>query len=800
MKKFLIPIGFLALAAIFVFWFQPKGNAMDQHQAAFVVDQKMYVNDGQGKAMDTAPFVHNSRVYVPVRYLGNALGIPDENIDWDELSRTVKFKTNSTLIKFTVDSTSMLVGEKERSMDVVPLINDGRILLPARWLAESLGYEVEWDEASQAVLIGPPGNLPEVPSETGDLPVVGTYENLKSILANLQNQNGAGLMVGSGIKIKAPAGAAQESTKAADTVTRQQNVADTPDYSKTNVQVEGVDEADIVKTDGSYIYQVNGNRVIIAKAYPAGEMKIIKSLNFSETDFLPNEMYVDDRYLIIIGQTSKYRDYPAAKPLNETSAKIRSDIYPPSYRSELVKAIIYDIRDKSNINQARVLELDGRYVSSRKIGQSFYLAANRNIYYYTQKEIENPRPIYLDTAVSNEFIEIDYPAIQCFPGLAEPNYLIVAGINLDNLKEKADINTFLGSGENIYASTKNLYVAVADHQYGIMEDKPGLLPQSIPVDRSFTKVYKFALHNGKITYTCQGEAPGAILNQFSMDEHNGYFRIATTTGDIWRTGEYTSKNNVYILDDGMKITGKLENIAPGEKIYSVRFAGNRCYLVTFKTVDPFFVIDLTEPDRPEILGALKIPGYSNYLHPYDENHIIGFGKDTIELGQKDANGNITGGTAFYTGMKMAVFDVTDVKNPVEMFSEKIGDRGTDSELLYNHKALLFSKENNLLAFPVSVMKIKGSETQESGFPSYGEFAFQGAYVYHLDLAGGFSLKGQITHLSDQDYMKAGNSWYDSEKNINRILYIKDVLYTLSGKYIKANSLDNLAEIRTLELK
>lgn len=798
MKKLIVLIVALALAVIFIPWLQPKGSAMDQHQATFLVNQKMYINDGQTITTDVAPFIQDGRVYVPVRYLGRALGVPDDNITWDGMSQTVTFATDSAAIRMTVGSNLLYVGEQERSMDVAPVVVSDRVFIPARWLAEALKYEVDWDEATQAVLIGPSGNLPGPPTKAVDLPVVGTYDNLKSLLANLQTQANYDRRV----LYSAPTGtgaAAPESAKSAATT---QSVKNDSDYSKTNVQVEGVDEADIVKTDGSYIYLVKGERVIIALAYPAGDMKIVSTLDFTDKNFAPNEMYVDDKHLIVIGQTYKYRENPPMiMPMNETSKKISPDIYPPPYQRDTVKAIIYDIGDKSAVKQVRELELDGRYVSSRKIGEAFYLLANRSICYYPQKEIEDPKPFYRDTAAGDAYVDIDYSCIKCFPDFMVPNYLIVAGINLDRPDEKADVSTYLGSGENIYASMKNLYVAVTSYHYGILEDSINkILPGARPVDRNKTKIYKFALNDGKLSYTAGGEVPGIILNQFSMDEYNDYFRIATTSGDIWRTGEYTSKNNVYVLDSGLNVSGKLEDIAPGEKIYSVRFVGDRGYMVTFKTVDPFFVIDLKEPGRPQILGALKIPGFSDYLHPYDENHIIGFGKDTIELGQKVDNNGGTNSMAYYTGMKMAIFDVTDVSNPVEMYKEKIGDRGTDSELLRNHKALLFSKDKNLLAFPVNLMEVKGSEVQDSGFPAYGQFVYQGAYVYNIDLASGFTLKGRITHLSDEDYKKAGNYWYDSDKNVDRIIYINDVLYTLSGKYIKANSLNDLAEIGSLEIK
>lgn len=158
--------------------------------------------------------------------------------------------------------------------------------------------------------------------------------------------------------------------------------------------------------------------------------------------------------------------------------------------------------------------------------------------------------------------------------------------------------------------------------------------------------------------------------------------------------------------------------------------------------------------------------------------------------------------AFYQGMKIAIFDVTDVSQPVEMSRALIGDRGTDSELLRNHKALLFSAEKNLLAFPVTVMEIDhGTAASQpvASVPEYGSFAFQGLYVYEVDVNSGLRYRGRITHLSPEEYLKAGNSWYSSDKNVERAIYIGETLYTLSPDMIKANHLTNLAEIKALPL-
>ena len=564
------------------------------------------------------------------------------------------------------------------------------------------------------------------------------------------------------------------------------------DHSTTNVQVEGVDEGDIIKTDGKYIYQVNRERVVVAKAYPAQDMKIESMITFRDEEFYPLEMYLDENKLVVVGNSS-------------TS----------------VKVFIFDISNKSDIKQIRNFEIEGAYISSRKIGSYLYMVANKyaDYYYIMQNESANPTPVYRDSASGDDFLDIDLKQVCYFPGHIQPNYMIVAGINVDKVDEKAHISTFLGSGQNIYSSLENLYIAVTDYNVinktevkndkkpkaevsettvessvgnsTAVTTKPSIAIDMRPnISQENTLIYKFYLNNGIATYICKGNVPGRILNQFSMDEHNRYFRIATTTGEIWRNDEFTSKNNIYVLDDMLNIKGKVLDIAPGEQIYSVRFMGDRAYMVTFKLTDPLFVIDLKNPQEPRILGALKIPGYSDYLHPYDENHIIGFGKDSVEVK----------GQAFYMGMKIAMFDVSDVSNPIQEFSEIIGDRGTDSELLRNHKALLFSKEKGLMAFPVTVMEINSeNKFAHGGFPNYGQFAFQGAYVYNVDPVKGFTLRGKITHLDRDDMLRAGSGWYSSDKNINRIIYIDDTLYTLSNKILKANGLDDMKEKSELEI-
>jgi inhibitor of cysteine peptidase len=254
--------------------------------------------------------------------------------------------------------------------------------------------------------------------------------------------------------------------------------------------------------------------------------------------------------------------------------------------------------------------------------------------------------------------------------------------------------------------------------------------------------------------------------------------------DIRRSRRYA----LYTLDESMQTIGRLEKLAPGERIYSVRFMGGRAYLVTFRQVDPLFAVDVSDPRSPQVLGALKIPGYSDYLHPYDATHLIGFGKETV---QDDKSGAV-----LYQGMKVSLFDVTDVANPIELFKTSIGYRGTESDLLHDHKALLFSREKGLLAFTVAVREVEAKDGYKDPH-QYGALTFQGAYVYHVDLKDGFRLRGRITHLTALDRLKAGYDSYDPAYMVKRALYIGDTLYTVSDGAVKANDLATLGELGEL---
>jgi len=286
-----------------------------------------------------------------------------------------------------------------------------------------------------------------------------------------------------------------------------------------------------------------------------------------------------------------------------------------------------------------------------------------------------------------------------------------------------------------------------------------------------------------------------------------------------------------VLDMYLNIVGKIENLATGESLHAARFMGNRCYLVTFNQVDPLFVIDLSKATAPKVLGNLTIPGYSDFLQPYDATHLIGIGQNVNA--SIDADKVHTPGAIYYTavlGLKVSLFDVSDVANPKEISKVIIGDRGTYSDALNEAKALLFEPSKNLLVLPVSLyMTVNNTSTPTpTPFPTASskdgttiapimppimwptnepQFVWQGAYIFNVDLTHGITIRGNVTQIDNAGAILANPSltmmnsyqWLNYDQFITRSVYIGNVLYTFSQSRVQLNSLDNFALLAKVEL-
>jgi len=533
------------------------------------------------------------------------------------------------------------------------------------------------------------------------------------------------------------------------------------EYSTTNIQVAGVDEADIVKTDGEYIYLVSGQKVIIVKAYPPEQAQVLSEI---ELEGIAIGLFINVDRLVVFEQETPYYLYYDDMP-------VVMETYVP-YISPTISIKVYDVSDRENPQLQREVSSDGQYVSSRMIGDYAYVVINEPVY-EEEGELNLPK-------IHSGGNETEIPATDIYYSDVSDYYYMytnIIAINTQNDDQEPTYETILlGASSNLYVSLNNIYLTFPVWGTDILWREVW--------DSQKSSIHRIHIEGDEIEYVASGEVPGMVLNQFSMDEYDSHFRVATTT-----YGE-TTGNHVYILDMSLNIVGSLEDLAPGETIYSARFMDERGYLVTFKQVDPLFVIDLSDPRYPEELGYLKVTGYSDYLHPYDENHLIGIGKETTEEGE----------FAWYQGVKISLFDVTDVTNPQEISKLEIGDRGTDSPVLWDHKAFLFDKSRNLLVMPILVAEVDVSDYPE-GVPAwaYGEPVWQGAYVFDISIDDGLQIRGRITHIDDLSELEEGYYYYYSPFSVERSLYIDDVLYTISQAKIKMNNLENLDYINEVEL-
>lgn len=516
-------------------------------------------------------------------------------------------------------------------------------------------------------------------------------------------------------------------------------------YSKTNIQVEGVDEADIVKTDGEYLYVISGRSVVIVKAYPPEEAAVLSRIN---VDGALKQLFISGHRLVIFYEGTVHGSYPEVivKPYSE---------FEYYYNEPETVIQIYDVSDNAFPTLQREIIVEGRYFSSRMIGDYVYAIFMRSAC-VVNGEVELPKICFDGEWREIGATEIYYSKIVDYAYM----YTTIVAVNVQNdWQEPTYGQLLLGAASKLYVSLNNVYLAITNYHK--------------------TYLHRIHVEGDKIDYVANGQVPGMVLNQFSMDEYNGYFRIATS---------YSGINSLYILNMDLEVVGSLEDVAPKEQIYSVRFVGDICYLVTFMKVDPFFVIDLADPYNPKVLGELKISGYSDYLHIYGENHVIGVGKEAVPAEEGDF--------AWYQGVKISLFDVTNVSKPEEIAKYIIGERGTDSPVLRDHKAFLFDREKNLLVIPVLVADVDESKYPQGVPPyAYGEPVWQGAYVFTVSLEPEekIILRGTVTHIENGDVM-------DSACHVTRAIYIGDILYTISESKVKLNSLPDLSEIKELNLK
>lgn len=463
------------------------------------------------------------------------------------------------------------------------------------------------------------------------------------------------------------------------------------DTSDTNEQVKGVDEADIVKTDGKYIYiySLKKNEISIVKA--GKDAKKVSAIKMDGKGYYyNNEMFVQNGRLIFMTRETDETE-------NAKSGIMEDRIYLGGKCD--TAAMIYDVTNPENPQKLYECKQSGEYNTSRLIGNTLYLIST---YYVDAYGIKKDKyETYVPSVVTDD---VDGPvsadSICISEVVSSPVYTVICGYNTQNGK-LLGTQSVLGGTYTVYCSTENIITASYTNGDAV-------------------KITRYAINDGDIKFKAETEIKGTLLNQFSIDEHNGYFRFVTTenNGVETRDGKvvtYTIRNvnSLRVLDGDLKEVGSIENIAPDERVYSVRFMGDTAYFVTFRQVDPLFSVDLKDPKNPKIIGALKIPGFSNFLFPFGEGKLLGIGQDADEK---------TGRTG---GIKLSLFDISNPADVTESAKTVLEYRNSDA--LYNHKASLVDTKRSLVGLPIwweGKMQYNLYSYKNGGFETVVEFKIE----------------------------------------------------------------------------
>lgn len=530
--------------------------------------------------------------------------------------------------------------------------------------------------------------------------------------------------------------------------------------STTNNQVEGVEEGDIVVVKDGFIYSIKDQSITVVDANNPQDLKLATTIKQKESQYI-TKLALYDQLLIAIGEE-----------------------YIEQAGTSMSTATFYDISNPKNPKVIREVAQEGSLQDIRITNDTLYLIGNMHPNYWILQEGSKPdlKPKTYDSVVSKEYKSLAIEKISILPNTMDGSYSLITAIDLKNgAKTSASTKGYLGGSSGLYMSEGALYLTTPKYDDKQITPMGGIKDRIWMPQSNDTQVFKWDLDGTVLKFVGTSEVKGSVLNQYSMDEYDGKFRIVTTEGNTWDE-KNISRNHLFILDENLKEIGAVKDMAPGEKVYSARFMGEKAYVVTFKQVDPLFVIDVANPRKPKILGELKIPGYSNYLHPLDDTHLIGIGYDTEERYDAYTKRNFT----VSTNMKMSLFDVTDFKNPKEQSTVKIGGKGSYSDVQYNPKALFRNKDYHYFGFPVVLYEEgKGDEIVYQG---------QGAQIYEITAEKGIVLKGNIING------KTNEQYENWEQVVQRVVYVGDTLYTVARNEVKSYQLKDFKALDTLVIK
>lgn len=592
------------------------------------------------------------------------------------------------------------------------------------------------------------------------------------------------------------------------------------EYTTTNNQVEGVDEIDIVKNDGNYIYLVAGDMLQIYDAWPPELATLVGDVSVPGVS---TGLFVDDDRAAVFARAG-------------SGCAVRTVVS------------VFDITDRSAPILERQIDIPAKLETARRIGKSIHVVSTRRILHdipYSRYP-DNPPLNYCDKELTEEIIndafdkllELNYVLIEntalpdMVPFIADSDYStdsvektehqlgactdfyidpindtnnrtgeqIISVVSFPlNKDDRLGATSILGDFATLYASPQHFYVASSPRY-------------SSSLEKMATTIHRFVLSSTTEAahYRASGAVPGRLVNQFAMDEYRGHLRVAVTEGYIPHSNNHIFVLHEAPLDEGesgqwcpdsspndcndaretwaLRIVGEIRDLAPTEDIRSVRFAGPRGFVVTFKKTDPLFALDLADPGVPTVRGELKIPGFSTYMHFMDDAHLltIGFDADDEES------------FAWFTGIMLQVFDVSEMDNPTLLHKVVIGSRGTTSDATADHLAFTYFPSRQVLALPMGICE------DASGGGSYGrQMTFDGLLVFRVTIDQGFELLGGVDHRDPHAAAASSgchNWWQNPNSHVKRSIFMDDYVYSISTTTMKINAVDALdVDVASFEL-
>jgi hypothetical protein len=615
------------------------------------------------------------------------------------------------------------------------------------------------------------------------------------------------------------------------------------EYSTTNTQVEGVDEADFVKNDARFVYTLAGQRpradatadpayadayastgntpgeLVILDVWPAEQAHEVSRIPL---DGHPKKLYLDgDRLLVYASlpvqnqQAQAYGSFDYYYYYNDYGGDCTYG-YDCVPRGDGLATLVtvYDVSDRAAPRALRQLTLSGSYINSRRVG---------DVVYTLVQDVLQPLPgtyaapadaptgpeqavaAFAELSAANRArIDAASPA-ELLPNVVLRSTAAAAGaaaIAGDAVAQPLDCGRVFeapgGAGRGFLSvvslsladdgvvperstivSEPGFTYASADALYVAVPQQNSYDPQTGDYQERST-IHKFDLDGLTTGYAATGLVEGRVLNQFSMDEYADHLRVASTSGYAGSDDTHSALSVLAQQGSALLTVGKIDDIAPREDIRSARFVQDRGYVVTFEKTDPLYVFDLSEPAAPRIAGELKIPGFSTYMHPIDREHLLSVGYDADDQGD----------FSWFRGIQLQVFDVADMSKPTLLHRTLIGTRGSSSEALENHLAFNYFAPKRWLALPITIC--------EGGAGSdFGELTFSGLYLYDVSLDSGFSLLGGVSHPPPQAVDAYGdtscyNWWSDASSQVKRSIIMDDVVLSITGTELKLNHAADLA--------